>query len=227
MKKQDIKYIKDKHKGFTRLKRSCFTIGFFGNKGEGKTFVMALLGLIFKQQGFIIFSNINLSYNHVRINNIKDFNKIYDYDINTNKLFIGDDFERNFNSRLFRSDLNVALNEILIDWGKINCSCLYSSKRNQIIDIGLRDTTDQFWYISKKLMYHSDYFNINDYLDFYQIIIQRFDCNLNPLSTFSLSNLPLYKNLYETQEIVNKFSQSGHSLRKNEKHFLTKKGFFK
>lgn len=94
------------------IKRKSFTIAFLGNKGVGKTLLMTLLGYMYYLKGYIIFSNYPVKFKHILIDSLKDFQNIYDlYDMNIKKLFIGDDFERWFNSRNYKSKINIEIDE--------------------------------------------------------------------------------------------------------------------
>ena len=186
---------------YVKIKRQSYDIGIFGKKGCGKTILLSFIGFLKKKQGFIVFSNYPLKYNHIIINDLKDFNKIYEYDKNVQKVFLGDDFEKWFHSRLSKSKLNVEINDILLDWGKMNCSLIYTAKRSMAIDIGLRDSTCEFWFPELKPIINNNI--LYDYLNFLKIIITRYDENLESLPQITIKGLQYLSQLYDTQQIVN------------------------
>lgn len=193
---------------FTRLRRKTYHVGLFGKQGEGKTTVISLLGFMHRVlNGAVVFSNYPLGFPHVLIDSLEGLGSIYNYDPNVPKVFCGDDFERWFNARANRSKINKELGDILLDWGKISCSLIYSAKRNQIIDIGLRDATCEFWYPELNLAYccvDNPLLNkrLKDYLDFLEIVIYRFDENLDELPSIVVGDLVRISKLFDTQTTV-------------------------
>ena len=189
-----------------KLKRQSYDIGLFGKKSTGKTLILSFLGYLKYKQGATIYSNYPLNIPHKYINTLQDLNEIYKENPNKVKIFLGDDFERCFNSRNTRGQINKELNDILLDWGKINCSLYYTAKRSMAIDIGLRDSTSEFWFPELKQGYKSENPNINkqlkDYLNFLYINITRFDENLDTLPSIRVFRLQNIVPIFDTQTII-------------------------
>lgn len=195
--------------GFTRIIRNSYDIGIFGKKSAGKTLYMSYLGYLnYKLFDSIVFSNYWVNFPHVFVDNIEDLNKIYDYPIEKRKVFLGDDFERWFNSRTSMQKINKELTEILLDWGKINCSLIYTVKRLFAIDISLRAGTCEYCFPQLEVKYSSDSVELNgimsNYLDFLQLRVIRYDEDYNELPDLLVSNLVDIGRLYRTTEQVTK-----------------------
>lgn len=188
------------------LIRSSYDIGLIGRKGVGKTFLLTIVGYWKQRRGYQIFTNYPVNYPHTMINNIQDFEKILKIDKKKPKVFLGDDFERWFHSRSTKTNLNIELNEILLDFGKVSCSTYFSQKRSMAIDIGLRDSSSEWWIPSLELMYVTNDKNLNNklkkYLNFLCIHVDRCDDTLKTIDSFKIGNLPYLSTLYDTQAII-------------------------
>lgn len=143
-----------------------------------------------------------------------DLNKIYNYDVNTKKIFLGDDFERWFSSKTAKSKINKELNDILLDWGKINCSIYYTAKRSMAILIDLRENTSEFWFPELYLTYESKDEKINNqlknYLNFLEINVTRYDENIEELPSLTFTNLQNYVYLFDTTTQVQPIQEGTH-----------------
>jgi hypothetical protein len=198
---------------FVKLIRTSYDIGIFGKKSAGKTILMSYLGYLhYKIYGSLIFSNYHVNYPHIRIRSIEDLNHIYDYNIRLPKVFLGDDCERWFNSRTSLRKINKELNEILLDWGKINCSLIYTAKRIMAMDIALRDGTCEFVFPELMLKWVSDDDDLNSlmvgYLNFLKLRCIRFNDDFEVLPDIEYYDLVGMSKLYNTVEKVDKIEIS-------------------
>lgn len=195
---------------YTKLNRVTKDIGLFGVKGSFKTTVAVLIAYLENTYyNTEIFSNIkDLKFPH---HYIKSIEELRDIGGSNRKLFVGDDFERWFYSRNWKT--NIELNQILLDWGKIYMSLVYDAKREFAIDKGLREATSEFWY-NKPFLYiksntgdiNKDHINNNilkKYADFIKIKIKRFNAELEPINSITIGNLPTIFKLFSTKEIIN------------------------
>jgi hypothetical protein len=187
------------------IKRTSQDIGIFAKKNRGKTLTLSILAYLDQLNGTKIYSNYHLNFEHTYIDSIDKLDKIKQ-DKNSKKRFIGDDFERWFHSRKATSKSNLELNDILLDWGKIKCSCSYSAKRLMAIDLGLRDSTDEFWnIILEQYITHKDP-KINrlmaKYINFLRIKIEKYDSDGNLIQTVYIKNLQNWIKLFDTTEII-------------------------
>jgi len=196
---------------YLKLNRVTKDIGLFGKKGVGKTTILVLLAYLEnKYYGTKIYTNIKgLKIPNVYIDNIDDLDKVKN---DEKKIFIGDDFERWFFSRNAGSKKNLQLLQLLLDWGKYSCSLYYSAKREMSIDIGLRESTIEFWEVELRQRIFSnsgskeiDKLNnviLRKYADFLYIKINRFDENLNDLPCYRIFNLKHIFSHFDTKTIV-------------------------
>lgn len=193
------------------LNRVTKDIGIFGKKGSFKTTILSLIGYLENRYyGTDIYSNMNLNFPHEKIGSIGKLKEIPK--TSKRKMYIGDDFENWFFSRMSGSKKSIALSEILLNWGKINCGLHYSAKREMAIDVGLRESTVEFWEIEVKTFIRCpnahDHNKIIKYADFLYLKINRIDDNLNelkPLYVFYLKEI-LEKGLFDTFEIIENVS---------------------
>lgn len=195
--------------GLVPVRRTTKDIGLFGKKGVGKTTILTLLALIENYCfGTEIYSNYNLRIPYIKINNLEDFDRITT-DKNR-KVFLGDDFEYWFNSRSSHSKKNIQLNDVLLFWGKKNCSLVYTSKRELAIDKSIRESTMEFWELELKPIFRhpNKYCNrvLWNYLNFLYIYVTRFDHNLNELKPFKIYNLHKIVPYFDTSEIIEDIS---------------------
>ena len=109
---------------------------------------MILIGFLRFKQGYMIFSNMdNIKFPYTYCGSVDDLKEITKLDKSIKKMFLGDDFERWYNGRRASSKLNLDLNSITLDFGKCNCSLLYTCKYFSIMDMALKMTTSEFWNI--------------------------------------------------------------------------------
>ena len=188
-----------------KVNRSVKDIGLFGRKGIGKTTVLSLIGFINFLNNADVYSSYHLNFPHILIKDFNDFEKIR-FD-GKKKVFLGDDFEGWFHKRNFSKALNKDMNEILLNWGKKNCSLIYSCK-NLDVDKAIRDNTTEFWNIILKQKYYHPDKKKNDilksYLNFLYIEIERYDLYFERLPSIYIYNLDLITQLFSTKEIVKK-----------------------
>jgi len=168
---------------------------------------MTYLGYLnYKLFDAVVFSNYWVNFPHVLVDNVEDLKYIYEYPILRRKVFLGDDFERWFNSRTSLTKINKELTEILLDWGKINCSLIYTVKRLMAIDLSLRSGTCEYAFPQLEVRYRSDNDKLNktmkNYLDFLQLRVIRFDEDYNELPDLIIYNLKDVSKLYHTIEKV-------------------------
>lgn len=197
-----------------KLKRNTYDIGIFGKKGCGKSVLLALLGYIRFLQGYMIFSNMPLKYPYIYVDNIETINMIYKINPDIKKIFIGDDFELWFNSKI-KNIVKQQLTDIMINWGKVNCSLYYSGKRSMAIAIELRQNTCEFWFPELLLKYivntknkrFNEYMNykLSQYLNFLNIKVTRFDENIEKLPSILITDLIKIVKLYDTQIMIKPF----------------------
>lgn len=189
------------------LIRRSFDLGIFGKKNEGKGLVMSTLGCLqHYYNGAIVFSNYKLNYPHVFLRSVDDIRLIYKYPKHIRKIALFDDFERSVLSRLSHSKLNITISDLLLDFGKINCSIYVDLKRSMALDLSIRESLNQFWFVSRRLSYKSCDPDVNEimnkYLNFQNIYVCRYDEDLNELNSITFNNLHLLGCLYNTQEII-------------------------
>ena len=196
----------------TPLIRKSTTMGIFANPSQGKTIFMTFLALMYYKRGYRIFSNYWLSIPHVFIDSLDGVKQIGMYPQSEKKLAVFEDFERWINSRLASTKQNINMGSITMDFGKNNCSLVYTAKRSSIIDLNVRDITNYFVEVEMFLPFRLNTINpdINkrvnalwgDDLEKYWIEINVFDGDLEPLRKHYLMNLDLIAKNYHTQEIV-------------------------
>lgn len=199
----------------TRLLRTSRDVSVAGKKGVGKTQILSLVGFLYWiLNDAVVFSNYDsLIYPHVYIPSIEMAYKIFQYPKEVPKIFLGDDFERWAFSRMSNNAQNIEfLNDILLDWGKWNCSLYHSAKRQKAIDIGLRESDCEFWELELKPLFVSNTGDpkqdsknneiMRQYLNFLYIKINRFDEYLNPMIPIKVKNLENICKLYDTHEVV-------------------------
>lgn len=197
----------------TPLLRKSTTIGIFANPSQGKTILMTFLGLLFWLRGYRVFSNYWVAFPHVLIESLEDLKKIGLYPAWEKKVALMEDFERWINSRLASTKQNISMGAVTMDFGKNNCSLIYTAKRSAIIDINVRDISSIFIEVKLILPFKLDSPNpelnklINalwsDDLEKLWVEIHAFDGDLAPIGpTMYLRSLELWGKLYHTQEIV-------------------------
>lgn len=189
-----------------KIKRKNKAIGLIGTWSKGKTlFKVWYCYLLFRFEGYIVFSNIPLKFPHILIESIEDIKKIRtDYNPDDKKIFLADDFEFWFSNRSYASKTNKSLNEILIFFGKINCDIIYSSKRGNV-DIGLVLVTNEFYHLE---MYNYIFppieiiSNPEDYLNFCCIELRGVHSDGKEIPPKYLINLDKICRLYDTQHTI-------------------------
>lgn len=204
---------------YVPLNRVSKDIGIFGKKGVGKTIVLSWLGYIeYKFYNSIVFSNYSLNYPHVFLGrSIENYDIIYEFSPRVPKILLLDDAESVLFSRDYGTKVSKELlNEILLNLGKYNCSVVYTAKREFAIDIGLRESTCEFWELELKPIYKyiepganaelEKYYNylLSKYLNLLYIEIMRFDEYFEELPVYRIFNLDKICNLYSTFEKVEK-----------------------
>lgn len=191
-----------------KIIRKNFDIGLMGLKSEGKTLVMSYMLFILYLNGYKVFSNYTLNFPHHKIDSMNDFQKIYDlYDINVNKVVALDDIEYIFSSKFTNKEVSRKISDITLFLGKQNCSFFYSTKRSMAVLIDIRESsTNEFWFPRKvRYKYNSDKFYdeiMDDYLNNYKIVIDRYDVNLDPLKPLEIKGIENLVCLYDTQEMI-------------------------
>lgn len=197
----------------TPLIRKSTTIGIFANPSQGKTILMTFLALLFWLRGYRVFSNYWLAFPHILIESLEDLKKIGLYPPFEKKVAVMEDFERWINSRLASTKQNINMGAITMDFGKHNCSLIYTAKRSAIIDINVRDISSVFVEVKLILPFKLEspdpelnkFINMlwSDDLEKLWIEIHAFDGDLKPIGpTMYLRNLHVIGKLYHTQEIV-------------------------
>lgn len=197
----------------TPLIRKSQSIGIFALPSMGKTILMTYLGLLYWLMGYRVFSNYWLAFPHHLITTLDDIKNIGLYPKHEKKVFLAEDFERWVNSRLASTTANVTMGSITMDFGKNNCSLVYTAKRSAIIDINIRDITTTFIEVTMILPMRWETPNpevskilnklMEDDLEQLWIKVNAFDCDLQPKGpTKYLWNLDMWGKLYHTQEIV-------------------------
>lgn len=185
-----------------KLKRKSKNVGLIGRQSRGKSTFQAWYAYMKYLEGVLVISNTKYRFPHVYIDSLNDIENIkIMFPIDLPKLFIGDDLEFWFNSRGYKTKTNLKLNDILIFWGKINCSIMYSSKRGNV-DIGLRDITDEFYWLDL-IQYKG--FNIPEgyeYLDNLAIRLEGIDSEGLELAPKYLINLHKWVQLFDTQDML-------------------------
>ena len=176
-----------------KIKRQSKNIGLIGSLSKGKTMYQAYYTYLCYLKGYIVFSNIPLKFPHILIQKEEDLIKIRtDYDKNQKKIFLGDDLNYWYHSRKWKKN---KLGELTIMWGKINCSCIYSTKRGDI-DIDLREITDEFYFVD--IWQYKD-FQRTGYLNDCLIRLEGYNSETEPLPIRYLFGLQHIKDLYDTQ----------------------------
>lgn len=192
----------------TKLRRGSRDIGIFGQKNVGKSTLLNALGYMRFKQGYMIMTNQeSLNFPHTYISSLGDLREILKLDKNIPKIFLGDDFELWVNSRLYYKKQAIDINNIIIFFGKANCSLYYTGKRLMSIDIALRNSTDVFIELERLICPYivkdpvlQDYLQSNyEYLLINGIM---YDHNLEPVKDIFMGNLAKTFRLFDTQEYI-------------------------
>jgi len=114
-------------------------IGIFGEMGKGKTLTAVILGLIYKQKGYEIYSNMK---NFLDSKYIDDLDDLKDLDINTKRLLILDEIYVYIDSRNSSTKRNKAYSYLIFQSRKRNFDIIYTAQLYSAVDKRLRNLTN-------------------------------------------------------------------------------------
>lgn len=193
---------------YIKLNRVSKDIGIFGPKGIGKTTTLSIFCYIFwRYGGFDIYSNYRLNIPHIFVNSVNKLDRLLNDPCFNNfkpKILAVDDGERWFFSRNSFSSKSKSILNLLLDFGKCNCSIYTTLKREMALDIGLRESLSEFWELELIPKYRNPKYQyvLNSYMNCIKIRIWRFNNNLESLPTWYIDNLHLFRNVFDTSHIV-------------------------
>ena len=185
-----------------KVRRSSKDIGLFGKKGSGKSTLLSILGFLHYMVGTEVYTNYDVNFPHIEVHRLIDLMNIpFDQ---KRKVFLGDDFDFWFQSRSASSSVNRSLNDILMFWGKNNLSLIYTAKRPMAIDIGLRESTSEFWDVQLSMndKKDSDLPNKKEYMNYLMLYIDRFDDQFDYIGNLRIYNLDKIIGLFDTSHKV-------------------------
>ena len=111
-------------------------LGILGLQGWGKTALTTGFGYLAKMNGFKIFSNYPLSFEHTFIDSLKEAKEV------RNGYLLFDEFWRWVHARTSQSNINKELMGICLLNRKRNVSIIYNTQLPRTIDVILRDVTN-------------------------------------------------------------------------------------
>ena len=158
-----------------------------------------------------IFSNYHLNpdyFDYYYVENLEDIHSL------SNGIFLGDDLERVFSSKWMNKSAKETIADIILDLGKNSVSIWATTKRWEECEKSLRAISDRFLrstlglnFIPKSI---EEKIEKEKYLNYLQLEIEVFD---NPeeesIETELYGNLAIFKDLFDTKEIVEKVYKNG------------------
>ena len=118
---------------------NAFVIGIIGDKGAGKTLLLAYLLYKDHLEGRDIISNFSLSFEHKQ-KSFKELSKMPDYLRNATVGY--DEFHMAVDSRRSTSNANIAFTTFLTQLRKRGCILIYTTQLFSTMDKRVRDQTD-------------------------------------------------------------------------------------
>ena len=166
---------------------NAFVIGIIGDKGAGKTLLLAYLLYLDHLEGRTIISNFHLSFDHKQ-KSFKELSKMPKY---LQKATVGyDEFHIAVDSRRATSNSNISFTTFLTQLRKRECILIYTTQLFSTMDKRVRDQTD---IIVSPIGNDGEYFN-------YQVMdrvtgetIKYIELNMKPV---------MDNNLYNTNEVI-------------------------
>jgi len=187
--------------GRTPLKRTNLDVCFYGNKGSGKTIAMTYFAFKKYLEGYRVYSNYNLDFDHTLLRTIHDFTTIQ----GNGAVLLCDDFESWVSSKFRSNNEKKDMLEASLNFGKRNINYFYwSCKRAMEIDKTLRACVD---YFVKCDMVLKDYDGDGDdqYLENYVVSCDVYGgLDLMNVQRIIIDNLELWAELYNTSEEIKK-----------------------
>ena len=111
-------------------------LGILGLQGWGKTALTTFFGYMAHLNGFDIYSNYPLSFNHIFIESLDDAKKV------RNGFLLFDEFWRWVHARTSQSNINKEMMGICLLNRKRNVNIIYNTQLPRTIDVILRDVTN-------------------------------------------------------------------------------------
>jgi hypothetical protein len=129
-------------------------IGIFGLQGWGKTALTTYMGRLAYEQGFDIYSNYPLGFEHTLITSLKEAKEI------RNGYFLLDEFWEWAHARTSQSKINKEMMEICLLNRKRGISLIYNTQLKRTIDVILRDVTN-YRYLPHMVKHEDDKYYIH------------------------------------------------------------------
>lgn len=175
---------------------------------------MTYFGVQAYLNGYDIFANYHLKgIPYVFIDCMDDLSKPIELDHGQRKVFLCDDIEYWFNSRMYKSDINREISKITLLYGKVSCSTIWSAKRGMALDNSLREITDYFCEVDLELAFRSCDKRVDDdlhrWLNYLRIVVPVLDNCGNLVDMKYLYNLDVWARFYDTREFIRDIYSSG------------------